>query len=386
MTPAARPPAHFNHAGTSLPAPGVIDRVAAHLHLEAEIGGYEAGEQVADELAAGREAVGAVLGVPGDDVVLVESATHAWSTIVWALALSHGWGPGDRVVVDQFAYVSSWAVLVRLRSVCGLQIVVAPAQVDGTVDPARLADVVDDTTRLVLITHVPTHVGTVTPIEEACVALAGCGVDATLALDLSQSVGQLPVDVGQLGASVAFAPGRKFLRAPRGTGLLYVAPDLAETVVPLALDLTSTDSVSTGGVEPAPGAGRFELFEHSVALRLGLGAAAQHLLATGVDDVARDVAERTQRVVDLVTAIPGLTLVAPAPLRGIVSFTHAHLDPTQVRSRLAAEGVNVWTNVANGSPIDGERRALGPSVRVSPHVTTADDELDRLDRALRRLG
>ena len=83
--------------------------------------------------------------------------------------------------------------------------------------------------------------------------------------------------------------------------------------------------------------------------------------------------------------VPSLKLVAPAPLHGIVSFTHTRLDPAEVRAELARADINVWTNVANGSPIDGERRALGPSVRVSPHAVTTDEELDRLDRALHRV-
>ena len=121
----------------------MVERVIDHLRLEAEIGGYEAAEQVADELVEGRDRIGTVMGVPGDDIVVVESATQAWSAIVWAMALSAGWGPRDRVVVDQFAYVSSWAVLVQLRAVTGVQIAVAPAGSDGVVDPARLAQVVD---------------------------------------------------------------------------------------------------------------------------------------------------------------------------------------------------------------------------------------------------
>ncbi len=185
---------------------------------------------------------------------------------------------------------------------------------------------------------------------------------------------------------MAFAPGRKFLRAPRGTGLLYVAPGLAETIRPLGLDLTATTAISTQVLEPAPGARRFDLFEHSVADRLGLGQACRHLLDQGPDRVADEVGRRTAQVVELVRASPGLALVAPGPVRGIVSFTHPRLEPLEVRARLAQTGVNAWTNVANGSPIDGEARGLGPSVRLSPHATTSDDDLDRLAGALSALG
>ena len=377
------PPAHFNHAGASIPPDAVVDRIVTHLRLEHEIGGYEAAEAVADELEAVPGALGELIGAPGAGVVVVESATRAWETFVWALALSRRWTASDRVVVDQFAYSSSWGTLLRMRQALGVELAVAPARADGSVDPERLDQVVDDRTRLVLTTHVPTHLGTVSDV--AAVGRHLAGRDLVYAVDASQSIGQLAFDVDAIGCQVAFAPARKFLRGPRGTGLLYMAPELADTLTPLSLDLTAA-SIGTDAFEPQPGAGRFVLYEHSPALRLGLGLAARHALEAGPSTVEGQVGRRTEQVVDLIRATPDARLVAQGPVSGIVSFVHDRLAPDDVRSSLRAEGVNIWTNGASGSPIDGDRRAVGPSVRVSPHYFTNDVELEALGRALHRLS
>ena len=377
--------AHFNHAGMSLTPAVALDRMRAHLLLEAEIGGYEAAAVVADELALVPAALAPLFGagVGADEVTVVESATRAWEVILWSMAESFGYGPGDRVLVDQFTYATVHSGLMALRAARGITIDVAPARDDGAVDPDGLAAALDDATRLVAITHMPTHVGTVSDVDAVGATLAGH--DAVYALDVAQTLGQLPIDVGAIGCQVAFAPGRKFLRAPRGTGALYVAAPLADHLVPLTPGL---GAVGPDGRQPfalAPGARRFDSFEADHAARLGLGESARVATTIGLDTIARLVGQRSTDVSALLGALDGVRLLDPDAV-GIVSFVHDRLEPDAVRDQLVSQGVNVWVNPAGASPIDGDRREVLPSVRVSPHYLTDDDDLDRLDRALAALA
>src|SRR5262249_52638315 len=175
--------------------------------------------------------VGRLRNAPGPECAITESATASWEWVLWAMAETFRWGERDRVLVDQLAYNTMDASVHRLAQAHGVEVVAVGALPDGSIDPEALAAVLDDRVRLVLVTHMPTHVGTLADAVAVGEVLRSSG--AIYALDIAQTVGQMPVDVEAIGCDVAFAPCRKFLRAPRGTGLLYVRRSLAERLVPL---------------------------------------------------------------------------------------------------------------------------------------------------------
>lgn len=45
-------------------------------------------------------------------------------------------------------------------------------------------------------------------------------------VDLAQSAGVMPLEVGQMGIDMLAFPGHKGLLGPQGTGGLYIAPNL----------------------------------------------------------------------------------------------------------------------------------------------------------------
>ena len=376
--------AHFNHAGMSLTPAPAFARVQEHLELEAQIGGYEAAETVEPELAAVSDSIARLLHASAPECTVTESATASWELALWAMAESFRWSERDRILVDQFAYNTMHASVRQLAHAHGVEVIEVGALPDGRIDPGALTGAMDDRVRLVLVTHMPTHVGTVTDAAEIGRLVRSSG--AIYALDVAQTVGQMPVDVEAIGCDIAFAPTRKFLRAPRGTGLLYVRQALADQLGPRTPAFGTAVDERTGRFVLAAGLRRFDQYESAIAVRLGLGVAIRYAIQIGLDVIADTVAERSLEVTNLLEGTDGVKLAASRDSRGIVSFLHSSLDPVAIRARLAAEGVNVWVNTPAGTPLDAQaRREVLPSVRVSPHYVTSDDDIARLAAALRRL-
>ena len=381
-TPGCAVVAHLNHAGCSLAPRPVLDAQTEWLAAEALTGGYELAADRADDRAATYAEVAALVGAAPDEIALVENATFAWHQAFWSLGLR----PGDRVLTANAEYASGFVSMLQARSRLGVRIEVVPDDEHGQVSVDALARLLDDDRAgpagLVALTHVPTNGGLVNPAEEVGRLTRAAGVPYLL--DACQSVGQMPVDVDVLGCDLLAATGRKFLRAPRGTGFLYVRRSLLERTEPAPLepaflDLVGADWVAPDRYEVRADARRFENWERNEAACAGLRTAVAYARSWGLDVIGERVAAVAGELRERLGALPGVT-VRDRGLRrcGIVSFTHDAVPADDVAAAARAAGVNVAVSHASSTRLDADERHLPPLVRASVHYVTSDGELDRL--------
>lgn len=380
QTPGCAAVLHLNHAGSSLPPDVVTSTVVDHLRLEERIGGYEAEDAARDRTEAVYTSVARLLGADRTEIALVENATRAWDMAFYAVALR----PGDRIITGVAEYASNYLAYLHLKATRGVEIVVAPDDADGALDVEALEALVDDRTRLIAVTHVPTNGGLVNPAERIGEVARRHGV--LFLLDACQSVGQLDVDVRRIGCDFLSATGRKFLRGPRGTGFLYARTATTAEQHPPFVDLHAATWTGTDTYELRPDARRFENWESYVAGRLGLGAAVDYALEIGVDRIQTMVERVGEGLRARLAELPAVTVYDKGSRRcGIVSFRHAGIDATTICEALRAKGINVSVTTETSTRLDFERRHMPDLVRASGHYLTTDGELDRFVAALRDL-
>ncbi|MFF5207967.1 aminotransferase class V-fold PLP-dependent enzyme [Streptosporangium sp. NPDC000396] len=376
-TPGCARVTHLDNAGTALPPAIVTDTVVAHLRAEALRGGYRAAAEAAPRLMAVRSSIAALLNAGADDIALTDNATRAWQAVFYALPF----GPGDRILTCRAEYASNVIAFLQVAERTGAVVEMVDDDESGQMDIEDLRRRMDERVRLIAITHVPTQGGLVNPAEEVGKIAEAAGVP--FLLDACQSAGQLDLDVERLRCDALSAPGRKYLRGPRGTGFLYVRPRLRERIRPAVLDLHSATWTGPDRYEIHTTARMFETWERDVAAALGLGAAVDYALSLGIDTIEERVCSLARRLREDLRQVPGVR-VCDQGLRqcGIVTFTVAGMPSAEVHHRLTEMDINTSVSLREYARYDLAARGLPDLVRASVHYYNTDEELRRLVEAV----
>lgn len=373
-TPASRTCHHLNNAGSALPPQVVVDTMVGHLRREAEIGGYEAHDEAQERLAATYAALGRLVGAPPERIALTTSATDSWLRGFLSIPLA----AGDRILTSQAEYASNVLALLAVARRTGATVEAVPDDATGVLDLDALRAMLDERVRVVAVTHAPSQNGLLNPVTEIGRVLREAAPEAWYVVDACQSVGQLPLDAPAMGADFLSATGRKFLRGPRGTGFLY-ASERALTLEPALIDLHAATWTTPTDYVVAPTARRFENWEKSYAGMLGMGAAAEYALATGLDVLAARIGWMAERCREGLAELPRVRVHDRGTRRsGIVTFSVAGRDAADVAREIKAAGVNVSYSPREYAVRDFDAQGVTGLVRVSPHVFTSDDDVSAL--------
>lgn len=379
-TPACDRLLHFNNAGASLMPRPVYDAMSHYLALEQSIGGYEAAAQSTDAISRFYTAFAALLNADPDEIAFVESATRAWDMAVYAIDFQ----PGDRVLLHATEYSSNYLALLQISRSKGIIIDHVPSDPDGQIDCAVLETLITNKTKAVFLTHAPSQSGLINPAKAVGVTARKHGL--IYVLDACQSLGQMPVNVQEIGCDILCGTGRKFLRGPRGTGVLFVSRRIMGDLHPPFIDLHSASWTSTHEYTLRPDAKRFEAWERFMAGQIALGEAARYASAIGLDVIQTRIGQLSQRLREKLTSIKGITVRDQGRNKsGIVTFSFDGMDAGEAVTLLRRQHINTSAARVEHARLDLEARNLTTLMRASVHYYNTDTEVDRFCDAIQTL-
>jgi cysteine desulfurase family protein len=289
-------------------------------------GTHRAAVQVEQMFLETRSLLGELFNVSPDHInriVFASSATEALNTAVRGLLK-----PGDHVITTGLEHNALWRPLKMLERAEGMiELTVLPCPDGLAVDPEDAANALRENTALVAAAHASNVTGALQPI--AALGQICREAQVPFLVDAAQTAGIYPIDVEAWNIGLLAFTGHKGLLGPQGTGGLYIAPELV--LEPLKYGGTGSASLPDEMPDWLPD--RFEAGTQNGPGIAGLKAAAEFILATGVENIRRHEMSLTARLQQGLAQIPGVTLYGPRDMAGkvpIVSCNVGAVDSEEV--------------------------------------------------------
>ncbi|MFT5446742.1 MAG: selenocysteine lyase/cysteine desulfurase [Gammaproteobacteria bacterium] len=309
-----------------------------------------------------------LVGSEADNIAIIPSVSYGIATAAANVGIKAG--QSILTLADQFpSNVYVWRELARAR---GAQ--VRTVREGNAPLSDNVLEQIDQNTAIVTLAHCRWTDGAL--LDLAAISKRCREVGAALVLDITQSIGALPIDIAQVDADFLVAGCYKWMMGPYSLGFMHVAPRWHQGQ---ALEQTwlgragSEDFARLVDYQDdyQPGAQRFDMGERSNFHLMPMAIAAiTQLLEWGVDNIAETLHATTRDIA--ARAMPlGLTCPAEGERPGhYLGLRFAEGVPDGLLPRLTAEQVFVSVR--------------GQSVRVTPHVYNNTADVDRLICALEK--
>jgi cysteine desulfurase len=334
------------------------------------------GQEARAAVEQSRREVAALIGADMRDGVFTSGGTEADNSALWGVFRS-GYRPGRHIVTSAIEHPAVLATCKALEAE-GAEVTRVRPRSDGRVDPADVAAMLRDDTLLVSIMHANNETGVIQPIREIATLARERGI--VFHTDAVQSVGKIPVAVGELGADLLSLSGHKF-HAPKGVGALYLRRSLK--FVPY-LTGGSHERKRRAGTENVPGI-------------VALGAAARLARERLPEMASRVRALRDALETQLLKRVPGARVNGTADrLPHILNMSFDGLEGEAGVIAMDLEGVAVSTGSACSSgslepshvlmAMGLRSDAVQSSLRFSLCYYSAVDEINRTVEILARVA
>jgi selenocysteine lyase/cysteine desulfurase len=379
---------HLNNAGAGLMPNVVTQSQLDHIKLEAEIGGYEASALRSTAIREFYVQAANLFNCKPTNIAFTASATDSYTRALSSIPFKHG----DIILTDNDDFVSNQIQFLSLQKRLGVKIVRIENASIGGVELNDLEEKLKKhQPRLLAITHIPTNSGLVQPVKEIAKIFATYSKSfpekTWYILDACQSVGQMKLDVGELKCDFLSVTGRKFLRGPRGTGILFISDKaLTSGLEPMFIDMRGAEWIEKDLYKPRLDAMRFEDWEFAYSTVLGTKVAIEYCRNIGEEKIWRQIKLLSGLMREKLTTIDKVKVLDKGPeVSGLVTFTVSGSEPKYIVEELLKRKINVVPSYRAFGVIDFDEKGVEWAIRASPHYYNTMNEIGIFLESIREI-
>lgn len=187
------------------------------------------GREWNEYLAQARAELGRYLNADPNDLVFIPNATYGANVVAHSLRL----GEDDEILTSDQEYGAceyAWEyVCQRTGAVYRRQAIPLQASEEERVEAFWRG--VTPRTKVIFLSHITSPTALRLPVEQIIRRARQAGLITVI--DAAHTPGQLPLDLGNLGADFLFGNCHKWMMAPKGSAFLYVRREWQEQIEPL---------------------------------------------------------------------------------------------------------------------------------------------------------
>ncbi len=335
---------YFNAASHGVPAASVYEAMTQALADEARLGPDGAAQAWAGRSEGCRADVAQLLGAGFGDIGFSSTTTTGLYALLAHMDLS-----GKRVLVTPHEWGTYHRVLAARSD---LRVEVLPEIDLENPDLSAWAARIDEDVAAIFAPMVTSICGAEYPVRQ--IGALPRPAHTKFVIDAAQAVGQMPVNVAEIGCDALVSTARKWLRGPRQSSFIWMNEGWAFQGAPL----------TARGLEAA---------DQNLMIRAGLSAALRGVLEEGIENVQAGILTKSNAI-RLKAVEAGLPVLA-----GHTGTVSIELGSGGMADFLAQYGIAAKTPVPrNFEPLVAQWQGMARVLRISPHVYTTDDDLDQV--------
>jgi cysteine desulfurase/selenocysteine lyase len=305
-------------------------------------------------------AAAALFNTQDDNIAIASSETVLMASLAWAVAPQRK----SNIVTTDITHPSTIYPWMRVAESTGAELRWARA-VNQYVDPDQIESLVDEQTSVICLSHVEYGTGQVYDLRRF--ADLAHAVGALCIVDVTQSAGQVPVDMQKTGVDAVVCSSYKWLCGPFGAGIMAISEPLMQLqpgIVGWRSHKDMWDFQATR-LEYADTAKRYEFGTMAYGVALATTESVNFLLQQSIDVIADHNRAIANQLLEGL-AEQGAEILSPD-------------DPQERSAIVAAKFANRDSRelVAAMKKQDVVASLRGDHIRFSPHLYNNSDDIAR---------